>query len=137
MIALGETLAAEVRLFNIRVMILQPGAFRTEGLPNYAFQPTGTIPDYDETRKAAAVIYNTLTTNYDQAGDPVKGMSLLVDMVRGEGAFEGREMPLWLALGSDSESDYRKRARRILESLDANSDISHSSDIWLAREQSS
>jgi hypothetical protein len=68
-------------------MILQPGAFRTEGLPNYAFRPTGPIPDYDEARKAAAVVYNTLTANCDQAGDPVKGMSLLVDVgsIRGQG----------------------------------------------------
>jgi len=124
--SLGETLAAEVRPFNIRVMILQPGAFRTEGLPNYPFQPTGPIPDYDEARKAAAVVYNSYTANNDQAGDPVKGMSLLVDVVKGEGVFKGREMPLWLALGSDSERNYRERAGRIVESLDMNTDVSNS-----------
>jgi len=123
--SLGETLAVEVRPFNIRVMILQPGAFRTEGLPNYPFPSTGSISDYDETRKAAAIVYHTLTANPDQAGDPMKGMSLLVDVVRGEGAFEGREFPLWLALGSDSERDYRERVSRIVESLDTNSDISN------------
>lgn len=93
--------------------------FLAEGAP-------GAIPEYEETRRNAGVLFDSVIGN--ETGDPVKGMSLLVDVVRGEGAFKGRELPLWLALGSDSEGDYRERVRRILESLDENSDISRASD---------
>jgi hypothetical protein len=63
-----------------------------------------------------------------EKGDPVKGMEVLVDVVRGEGIFEGRELPFWLTLGSDAEHDVRERSENIIKSLDMHADISGRSD---------
>lgn len=107
-------------------MVLQPGSFRTEGMSRNPFLADGPIPAYAEMRKQLTDMYDSVIGK--ETGDPVKGMSILVDIVRSEGVFEGREMPLWFAMGSDSERDFRERARRVLESLDANKDISMVSD---------
>lgn len=84
------------------------------------------IPEYEEMRVKSTGLFDSVIGK--EKGDPAKGMSTLVDVVRGEGVFKGREWPLWLALGGDSESDFRERARRIVESLDANKDISYTSN---------
>jgi len=125
--SLGETLATEVRPFNIQTLILQPGSFRTEGMLRYPILSTRKFPDYDAGRELVRNRFDSVAGT--EKGDPAKGMELLVDVVRKEGKFERRELPLWLALGSDSERDFRQRARRVVESLDANSDISHGSDL--------
>jgi hypothetical protein len=47
-------------------------------------------------------------------------MEKLADIVRNEGRFKGGEQPLCLALGSDSEKDFKTRAQNIIDILDNN-----------------
>ena len=107
------------------MLIVQPGSFRTEGVLRRPFHP-GTITDYDEARAGAVKYIESVVGN--EKGDPVKGMEVLVDVVRGEGIFEGRELPFWLTLGSDAEHDVRERSENIIKSLDMHADISGRSD---------
>jgi len=68
--------------------------FRTEGMLRYPFFAPSD-PDYNEAREVARKRMNAIAGT--EIGDPAKGMELLVDVVRGEGKFEGREWPLgWL-----------------------------------------
>jgi hypothetical protein len=85
------------------------------------------IPDYDEMRVATRNLFGGMAGR--QKGDPAKAMEILVDVVRGEGKFEGKELPLWLALGPDSVKDMKIRAQQIIDSIDKNADISVTTDL--------
>ena len=64
--------------------------------------------------------------NGKQPNDPVKAMSAVVDVVRGEGLAAGKPTPLWLVLGQDAENDLRERARVRLENLEEWKDVTRS-----------
>ncbi|KAH0828727.1 hypothetical protein J3R83DRAFT_3138 [Lanmaoa asiatica] len=100
---MGETLAVELAPLNIRVLIVEPGAFRTEGIYRNPFYASNPIPDYEEQRADSLLTYNAVAGK--QPGDPAKAMNAVVDVVRGEGVAAGREWPLYLVLGKDAEID--------------------------------
>jgi NAD(P)-dependent dehydrogenase (short-subunit alcohol dehydrogenase family) len=119
---MGETLAVELAPFNIRVLIVEPGAFRTENIYSNKFDTwTNPIPDYDETRAETLAKYEAIPGN--QPGDPMKAMKFVVDVVRGEGAAAGREWPLYLVLGEDAERDVRNKCMMMLKHLDEWQDV--------------
>ena len=111
-LAYGETLSAELRIFNIRVTIVAPGAFDTAMSvpPVYG----DLIPEYDDERKE---LYKRIAERRKaRKGDPEKGMDAVVDLVHGEGRAAGKEgWPLWLFLGDDCIWDLRVRARQLMD----------------------
>ncbi|ETW75276.1 hypothetical protein HETIRDRAFT_331537, partial [Heterobasidion irregulare TC 32-1] len=113
----GETLAAELQPFNIRVLIVAPGSFRTPGIypPTIVGDP---LPGYERLRADTEKRLTTLVTRPNQ-GDPMRGMDVVVDVVKGEGREEPSEWPLWLFLGEDAMSDVRAKIGRITKALDA------------------
>ncbi|OAX35350.1 NAD(P)-binding protein [Rhizopogon vinicolor AM-OR11-026] len=120
--AMGETLAVEVAPFNIRVLIVEPGAFRTENIYINKFDTwTNPIPDYDDIRASANAMWGSI--HGKQPGDPVKAMKIIVDVVKGEGVAVGREWPLYLILGEDAERDVRNKCAKILGHLDEWQDV--------------
>lgn len=119
---MGETLAVELAPFNIRVLIVEPGAFRTENIYSNKFDTwTNPIPDYDETRAETLARYEAIPGK--QPGDPMKAMKFVVDVVRGEGVAAGREWPLYLVLGEDAERDVRNKCMMMLKHLDEWKDV--------------
>ncbi|KAG2095895.1 uncharacterized protein F5147DRAFT_840083 [Suillus discolor] len=120
--AMGETLAVELAPFNIRFLIVEPGAFRTENILSNKFDTwTNPIPDYDETRAETQVMYEAIRGR--QPGDPMKAMKFVADVVRGEGVAAGREWPLYLVLGEDAEKDVRNKCMMMLKHLDEWQDV--------------
>ncbi|KAI0090486.1 hypothetical protein BDY19DRAFT_992673 [Irpex rosettiformis] len=113
---IGETLAVEVAEFNIRVLIVEPGAFRTENIFSQKMYDGNQIPDYDELRAIAKKRFD----NIDKflLGDPVKAMELLADVVRGEGRAKGKSWPLYLPLGKEAEDAIRSKAKLLEKVLD-------------------
>lgn len=61
---------------------------------------TDGIPDYDVPRNRTLALFTGLPP---PAGDPVKGMRAVVDVVRGEGVAAGKPWPSYLVLGRDAE----------------------------------
>ncbi|KAG1745625.1 hypothetical protein EDB19DRAFT_454290 [Suillus lakei] len=119
---MAETLSVELAPFNIRVLIVEPGAFRTENIYSNQFDTwTNPIPDYDEARAECVVRCGAI--NHNQPGDPMKGMKVVVDVVRGEGVAAGREWPLYLVLGGDAERDIRNKCMTMLKHLDEWQDV--------------
>lgn len=119
---MGETLAFELAPFNIRVLIVEPGAFRTENIYSNKFDSwTNPIPDYDEARAGALARHEAIPGT--QPGDPMKAMRFVVDVVRGEGVAAGREWPSYLVLGEDAERDVRKKCMMMLKHLDEWQDV--------------
>ncbi|KAG1894358.1 uncharacterized protein F5891DRAFT_1256097 [Suillus fuscotomentosus] len=120
--AMSETLAVELAQFNIRVLIVEPGAFRTENIySNKVDTWTNPIPDYDETRVETQVRYKAIHGR--QPGDPMKAMKFVADVVRGEGVAAGRKWPLYLVLGEDAEQDIRNKCMVMLKHLDEWQDV--------------
>ncbi|KIJ62302.1 hypothetical protein HYDPIDRAFT_176618 [Hydnomerulius pinastri MD-312] len=124
---MGETLAVELAPLNIRVLIVEPGSFRTEGIYVNPFDISNPIADYEEQRADSLVTYNA--ADGKQPGDPVKAMNAVVDVVRGEGVAAGREWPLYLVLGKDAERDIRNKCARMIRHLDEWGDVVRGVDL--------
>jgi len=87
--------------------------------PNFAQKK---IKDYQEVDQKTKSFF--LSLDGKQPNDPVRGMEVVVDVVRGEGRAAGKPFPLWLALGVDAIRDIRAKATRIVDSLDVYQDLS-------------
>ena len=99
----------------MRVLIVAPGAFRTEGVHAYPATIHNHVPAYDAARNAGMARFAAIAGN--ERGDPARAMELLVDVVRGEGAARGRPWPMWLVLGADAYADVRAKTARLLETM--------------------
>lgn len=97
----------EVAEFNVRVLIVEPGAFRTENIFSQPMYEGNAFEDYDKTREIASRKFDEL--NGKQPGDPAKAMEILADVVRGEGRAKGRPWPLYLPLGIETEQAIRRK----------------------------
>ncbi|SJL09004.1 related to ketoreductases [Armillaria ostoyae] len=106
-LSIAESLIPEVAPFNIRVLVVAPGAFRTEGMYSIPFNVKNPISDYDGIRASSIARFGSVPGT--EPGDPVKAMETLVDTVRGEGSAEGKAWPTWLLLGQDAEKDLRTK----------------------------
>ncbi|MER7517189.1 oxidoreductase [Streptomyces sp. NPDC126499] len=90
---MSEALAAEVGPLGIRVLIVEPGAFRTSLFGNHSLSE-GAIADYAETVGATRAYVET--GGGTQAGDPAKAAAAVL------AALDADEPPLRLALGEDA-----------------------------------
>lgn len=120
-------MAVELEPFGIRMLIVEPGAFRTERIYRNEFDESNPIPDYDEKRKLAADALNAVAGK--QPGDPTKAMNAIVEVVCGEGRAQGKAWPLYLVLGKDAERDVRNKCARMIQHLDEWSDIVRDVDL--------
>jgi NAD(P)-dependent dehydrogenase (short-subunit alcohol dehydrogenase family) len=90
----SEALAKEVERFGIRVLIVEPGAFRTSFNASGALLMSKRIPVYAE--QTDAVRNNLAEGDGKQPGDPAKAATAILQ------ALESDEPPLRLALGNDA-----------------------------------
>lgn len=104
----SEALAQEMGPFGVKVLIVEPGAFRTE-LVGSAMREMPQIAAYAEvvgpTRAFAHGMHQT------QAGDPAKAAAAI------EAAIEAKDTPLRLVLGSDAVDAIRAHAQKFLTEL--------------------
>ena len=88
---MSESLAHEVAAWNIRVLIVQPAAFRTNFLAAFVPNEKGLSSDYKGT-----VIDETIgkfsAASGKQPGDPVKGSQIIVDVVTAECKINGEKV---------------------------------------------
>lgn len=105
----------------MRVLIVAPGSFRTEGVHAYPPTITTRIAAYEDARNAGLARFAGIAGK--ERGDPARAMELLVDVVKGEGRAAGREWPLWLVLGRDAYVDVRAKCAKILETMEKWEDV--------------
>lgn len=124
--AYTETLAHELKSFGVKVMIVEPGGFRTENIYTYPWTHPYHSPSLDAFREKAQSFWRTIDGK--QPGDPDKAANAIVDVVRGEGLALGKELPMWLVLGKDAEVNIRDKVARILANLDGWKDVTRATD---------
>ena len=115
--ALSESLAAEVAPFGIRVLIVEPGAFRTR-LFGSAFRSMPALEIYANTvgptRAYAAASAGT------QPGDPAKAARAIADAV------DAGAPNLRLPLGADAVQGIRAKLARVTADVDATEKVASS-----------
>jgi len=97
----SEVLANEVRPFGVRVMIVEPGAFRTDWQGS-SMQLHAVGTDYQDTVGALNEYRAANASN--QPGDPARAADVIVDTVHGD------DLPMRLVLGADAVSLVRTAA---------------------------
>ncbi len=108
--ALSESLAQEVAPLGIKVIIVEPGAFRTDWAGRSMIESSTVIDDYTQT--AGKRRESTRASSGQQPGDPARAAAAII------GAVEAAEPPLRLLLGAGA----LKIAYARLDALRANFD---------------
>ncbi len=109
---LSESLAAELAPFGIRVLIVEPGGFRTDFAGRSMSVARQPLPAYDAT--PAGKTRNGMA-HYagHEPGDPVKAMSTLIAVL------ESPNPPLRLVLGADAMAAVRGKLARVVADVAA------------------
>jgi NAD(P)-dependent dehydrogenase (short-subunit alcohol dehydrogenase family) len=113
----SEALAQEVQPFGIKVVIVEPGPFRTQFLGSSVKTPQQTLDAYSKT--AVAQMYQYMERmNGKQEGDPEKAARAIVDYIH-----NNRE-PLRLPLGKTTIQGMRAKLASVEKDITANEAIS-------------
>mmetsp|Transcript_10495 Transcript_10495/g.33555 ORF Transcript_10495/g.33555 Transcript_10495/m.33555 type:complete len:282 (-) Transcript_10495:269-1114(-) len=106
-----EALATEVAPFNIKAMIVEPGAYRTDFAKGDTLKHMPPIDAYKDTvggtRDFCVSMDNT------QAGDPAKAAAAI------DQALKAEKTPLRLVLGPDAVDAVRGHAEAVLKDIEA------------------
>lgn len=116
---LSESLALEVAPFNIRVLLVEPGAFRTRFLSAASASQVKLSSSY-----VGTTVDNTLQAfnahDGKQRGDPVKGVSKIFDVVTKSGAVAGLEKEyLRFPVGVDAIQRLDKKIQNLKDNVEA------------------
>ena len=126
-IGLSESLARELAEHNIQVLIVEPGAFRTNFLGAYKTTAASSVENYSA---AKSVLDKFVEWNGSQPGDPTKAASRIVEAVAGTGmAGNLKGKVLRLPLGPDCVSRVEAKIKSLSDDLDAVREVAMSTDI--------
>jgi NAD(P)-dependent dehydrogenase (short-subunit alcohol dehydrogenase family) len=117
---MSDALNREVGPLGIRVMVLEPGAFRTDFSGRSLKQSNTVIDDYADT--AGKRRKENDTTHGTQPGDPDRAARVVIDTV------EADEAPFRLLLGSDAVHIVRDELQGRIDEIDAWADVSRTTD---------
>ncbi|GAW26843.1 putative short-chain dehydrogenase reductase SDR [Rosellinia necatrix] len=124
--ATSESLAREVASFGIGVLIVNPGAFRTNFLGQLQMSETPLPDDYKDT-VAGSIMQKFSDANGKQMGDPDKGIERIFEIVTGEGmAGELKGKVLRLVIGEDAFTRMKNNNDKFVHDFMANEKIAQS-----------
>ncbi|KAK1493107.1 hypothetical protein CTAM01_09515 [Colletotrichum tamarilloi] len=134
---LSESLAAEYADFGIRVMLVEPGPFRTLFRDQPGFSPAaGRMSAFYEGTAAEGVLRYLEDGGGKQAGDPVRAARQMFDFVTGEGLAEAVRVKeegkggrfLRLPLGKAAVKTAREKVEDLERNIDAVAHIANACD---------
>ena len=108
---ISEALAREVNPLGIKVMIVEPGPFRTLWAGPSSKKVARKIPDYGST--AHTRVHDIQDSSGHQPGDPIKGVRLILK------AMESANSPLRLPLGASAIERIEAKMQRFSQELAA------------------
>src|ERR1700688_331146 len=117
---LSESLAKEVAPLGIKVLVVEPGPFRTDWAGRSLKKSSQQIPDYAET--AGAFRERITSRSGKQVGDPVRAGEAIIK------ALESDRAPLHLVLGQIALETARTKIEKLRSELDAWEETSLSAD---------
>jgi short-subunit dehydrogenase len=126
--ALSEVLWKEVKEFGISVLIVEPGAFRTNFLNARTVTESAAVGPYQGT------IVEEVLNKFDamsgkQAGDPQKAIDIIFEVVAGEGkAGHLKGKSLRLPLGRDAFARIQAKVESVQRDLDVTNAIGTTTD---------
>ncbi|USP77084.1 NAD(P)-binding protein [Curvularia clavata] len=125
---ISESMRAELAPLGIAVTVIEPGYFRT-GFLNAGAQIKSEkqIKEYTET-VVGDVRARLDRVNNNQPGDVVKGSKVIVDILTKSGLAEGKDVPVRVALGSDSPPTIRGKIDSTIKLLDEWDSITTNTD---------
>ncbi|BEU28501.1 oxidoreductase [Paraburkholderia sp. 22B1P] len=118
--ALSESLSQETAPLGIKVMLIEPGPFRTDWAGRSANQAPQTISDYQTTAQARTETIRGYSGK--QPGDPVRAAEAIVKAV------ESETPPLRLVLGKDGLARARSKVDLLNRDFDAWESVSEGAD---------
>lgn len=124
-IAMSESLSRELKPFGIRVVIIEPGQFRTKFLSSYAQPAAGMNRDYLGT-PLEDVMNMFKDYNGIQQGDPLKAAQRILEIVSGTGMAAGKESVLRFPLGPDCYKRFQAKIESMRNDLEQTESIAHS-----------
>jgi NAD(P)-dependent dehydrogenase (short-subunit alcohol dehydrogenase family) len=117
---LSEALAKEVAPLGIKVLLVEPGPFRTDWAGRSLKKSSRQIAEYAET--AGATLQRITGRSGKQAGDPVRAGEAIIK------ALESDKAPLHLVLGLVALETTRTKIEKLSDELDAWEQTSLSAD---------
>ena len=117
---LSESLAQEVSPLGIKVLIVEPGPFRTDWAGRSIKQSKTRLPDYEQT--AGKRRAETEARSGNQVGDPVRGAQAIIRAV------EAKDAPLRLLLGKPALDLAYKKLETQKADFDAWAETTRSTD---------
>src|SRR6516162_7141379 len=117
---LSESLAQELSPLGIKVLIVEPGPFRTDWAGRSIKQSKTRLPDYEQT--AGKRRAETEARSGNQAGDPVRGVQAIIKAV------EAKDPPLRLVLGKPALDLAYKKLETLKADFDAWAPTTQSTD---------
>ena len=124
-IGIFRAMALELQPAGIKTLILQPGSFRTD------------IRDLNRVHVPKTVYHNEMTDAFKtfmeqshgaQEGDPEKLANIMIDIVKGTGVAEGKQVPMTLPLGPDAFAMAKFVYEQNMRELKAWEDVIKSTD---------
>jgi NAD(P)-dependent dehydrogenase (short-subunit alcohol dehydrogenase family) len=115
----SEVLASEVAPFGVRVIIVEPGALRTDW-QGASMERHDVGADYEQT--VGAIHRMRAQTDGVQPGDPTRGAEVILDIVADD------DPPRRLLLGADAVAASRTAGEHRAEELERWADVSSSID---------
>ncbi|TYB50090.1 SDR family NAD(P)-dependent oxidoreductase [Nonomuraea sp. PA05] len=115
----SEVLANEVAPFGVKVIIVEPGAFRTDWQGS-SMEMHAVGPDYEQT--VGAIHRYRRETDGAQSGDPARAAKVIIDVVRDD------DPPRRLLLGSDAVASAQKAGAIRAAETEKWADVSRSAD---------
>lgn len=115
---ISEALAGELKPFGIRVLIVEPGPFRTDFLGRSITISANEMPEYAATSRR----HYRDTNNGNQAGDPDKAVAVILQAVDADDA------PLHLPLGPVAQAIAERKLAAFRSDIDAWRDVSIATD---------
>ena len=117
---ISESLAIEVKPLGIKVIVVEPGPFRTDWSGRSILESKSVIDDYDQT--AGERRRKTHAGSGKQVGDPVRAGEAIIKAV------ESDDPPLHLVLGKPALELAYKKLEAIRKDLDTWKDTTLSAD---------
>ena len=109
--AVSEALSKEVAPLGIRVLLVEPGPFRTRFIDNAQGAPAVRIADYEATVGARRSAVQAASGK--QPGDPVRGAAAII------AAVESPSPPLRLVLGAQALGHVRAKLKSLTDDVAA------------------